>query len=200
MMELIDHEIRCPFCFSGDFSPIRKVCSACKIKGPLLDRVGAAFDHFGPPATLVRCLKDGDQPYLAKGAAAFMAAQFLRMEWPSPDYLIPVPISRLHLLDRGYNQSFLISQELSHILHCPVLSCLQRKGGDLSQAGLSKMQRLQMKAHSISFKSKLDLADKTLLLIDDLMVTGTSLNRCAEALLQACPAKIFALVLCRFLD
>ena len=74
---------------------------------------------------------------------------------------------------------------------------LKRKSGDYSQAGLSKKQRMDLKGETFIFKTGHDLEDKVILLIDDVMTTGSTLRRCAEALQGGHPKSIYALVLCK---
>lgn len=189
---------RCPCCFSCEFNPeIERVCHRCRIQQTFLKSIGAVFDYEGPAGSLVRQMKYGGQFYLAKGAGAFLAMQFLRLDWPLPDLIVPMPISFLRRVERGYNQSLLLAQSLGKILNRPVDSVLKRRSGDFSQAGLSHEQRLQLSHQSFSCQKGLKLYDKTILLVDDVMTTGSSLRSCAEALVSACPNDIYALTLCR---
>lgn len=197
LLELIDPAIRCPYCFSMDFSPERKVCGACRTKTHALSGIAAAFDYVGPAACLVRSLKYADQSYLAKGAGAFMAAQLTRLEWPLPDVIVPVPIAFTHLLERGYNQSLLLAESVSEVLGCPVQEVLGRKSGDYSQAGLGRKQRMRLEGGAFVLKKGCLLQDKIVLLIDDVMTTGSTLTRCAEVLHAECPKSIYALTVCR---
>lgn len=199
LMELIDPVERCPHCFSIDYVPDHGVCTDCVRKPPVLQGIAAAFDYVGPAACLVKKLKYGDLPYLSKGCAAFLAAQFLRLEWPLPDVIIPVPIARTHLLERGYNQSLLLAKDLGEILCCPIKEALYRKSGDYSQAGLSRRQRMELDGAYIQLKTELkqELHDKCVLLVDDVMTTGSTMRKCAEALFEKSPAAIYGLAVCR---
>ncbi len=196
-LELIDSTDRCPYCYSSAYQPEQRFCPDCYRRPPILDKIAAAFDYVGPAATLIRQLKYGDQPYLAEGAGAYLAAQFLRLEWPLPDYVVPVPMSFMHWLDRGYNQSKLLADAVAGIIRSPVQDLLYRRSGDYSQAGLSRWQRQELDGQTIRLKSTLDFRDSTLLLIDDVMTTGSTLRKCAEALMEGAPARIYGLVLCR---
>lgn len=198
-LQLINPSERCPLCFSMEYCPEQLSCAFCKQQPPLLQGIAAAFDYMGPAASLVRKLKYGQQPYLAKGAGAFMAAQFLELDWPMPDWIIPVPISTMHYWQRGYNQSLLLAQHLANILQAPVCDALKRHSGDYSQAGLDREQRINLNRTSFALKKGISLCDSTLLLIDDVMTTSRTLRCCAEVLLDGYPAKIYALALCRAL-
>jgi len=197
LLELIDPAGRCPLCFSADYCPERISCSHCRFQEPIFNHCAAAFDHLGPAATIVRQLKYGNQPYLAKGLAAFMALQLLQLNWPLPDLIVPVPLSLSHWLERGYNQTYLIAQALSELLSRPVADIIVRRSGDYSQAGLKRGERLKLDSSNFKLKDKNRIADKNILLIDDVMTTGRTLRCCGEVLLEACPLTIYGLTVCR---
>lgn len=197
ILELIDPIERCSFCFSAECDPKRRLCAECNSRYSFLDSMGAAFDFAGPAASLIKKMKYSNMPYLSKGIAAYMGAQFCRLEWPMPDLIVPVPITLPHLFQRGYNQSSLIADDLAQILQRPTYKALKRKNGDFSQAGLNREQRKELKEESFFCKCKVDLADKVLLIIDDVMTTGSTLRCCAEALQAGYPKSIYALTFCR---
>jgi ComF family protein len=117
-----------------------------------------------------------------------------------PDCIVPMPVSRLRMWERGYNQSLLIAQALSEILEIPVRDVLRRRSGDYSQAGLNHYQRLQMQDSAVYLKKGVKLHDQCVLLVDDVMTTGRSLQCSAKALFEGCPGQIFAITVCRALD
>lgn len=194
LLSLLDADKRCLHCFScleqGYF------CQKCREKASPLTRVAAAFDYQGPAATLIHHLKFANAPYLAKEIAAFMMVQFSRLDWPLPDYIIPVPLSFTHFLKRGYNQSQLIAQEIGHLLDRPIVNCLKKSSEFFSQMGQDRLQREKLPEACISWKKPQLMADKTLLLIDDVMTTGTTLRHSAQQLQEAFPKAIYALTTC----
>lgn len=197
-LDMIDPSLRCPYCFSSEFNPeAHTSCTECEGKPRAIQRIASVFDYEGAASTLVKQMKYGKKSYLAKGGGAYLAAQFFTLNWPMPDLIIPMPMSRLRKWDRGYNQSELLAQSLAACIGCPVSYSLKRKGGDFSQAGLGHDQRLQLKSDSFFIQNQEALYGKSLLLIDDVMTTGTSLNCCAEALAASFPKEIYALTLCR---
>lgn len=195
---MIDPITRCPYCFTSEINTENETsCFECRQKPQIMRRIAAAFDYDGPAATLIKQLKYGGQPYLAEGAGAFLTAQFIRLEWPMPDFIIPMPMAPLRKLDRGYNQSQLLAEIVGGLLNRPVLNILKRASGDFSQAGLSHKQRLQLSEHAITLKPTDQLQDTCLLLVDDVMTTGSTLRRCGEALAGGYPDSIYAITVCR---
>jgi ComF family protein len=198
LLELIQLNERCPTCcgFSENFMT---PCADCLHYSSPYSRMAAAFDYEGPAASLVKRLKYGNQPYLAQGMAAFLFAQFDRLQWPTPDAIVPVPLSFTHWLERGYNQSALLAEEMGRLLLRPTWNLLKRQSGDFSQAALNLEQRKTLSGQSFQRNSRHSLEGKILLVIDDVMTSGLTLQRCAEALVQGNPRSLYALTFCRTL-
>jgi ComF family protein len=196
LLELLVVEERCPICFNVK-AEILSHCPFCAKHPSLFLRTAAAFNYLGPAASIIKKMKYGCQPHLAKGAAAFLIAQFVELDWPIPDAIVPVPISFSHWLSRGFNQSTLLAMELSKALQVPVWEALKRSGCSVSQAGLTLEQRRLLGDKQFQLKKSFAIEDKKILVIDDVMTTGTTLNRCAEALYEKCPAALYALTFCK---
>lgn len=196
-MEEINPEERCNYCFGPDITCERKVCSSCVQNPPVWQRAASALDYDGPAVSLITAMKYGNQPYIAKGAAALMASQFSKLNWPFPDLIVPVPIPFTRWIQRGYNQSWYLAKTLGEMIERPVCKALKRRSGDYSQAGLSSKQRKELGPDSFYLVKKGYLEDKTILLVDDVMTTGTTLRCCAEVLLEGYPNNIYVLTACR---
>ena len=194
--ELIDPSTRCIYCFNETAG--RSPCADCIRKKCWGLKIASALDYLGAVSTLVKQLKEGRMPYLAKTASAFMLAQLNHLVtsrgWPLPDLIVPVP-SRNGF--QGMNHAYLIANQLARSLFIPSLPLVKRRLGDLSQARLSKAQRETLPADSFYLKKPRALDDKIILLIDDVVTTGTTLRRTADALRASFPAHIYALTLAR---
>jgi ComF family protein len=197
LLELIDPKERCPRCFTHEFVPGQVACPKCWDEEVAFSAVGSAFDYIGPAVRLVCLFKYSKMHGLAKGLAGYLVAQYLRLGWPLPDLIVPAPIQPSHWWDRGYNQSDLLAQEVGRILGVPVESLLRKQEGDWSQAGLSKRQRTQLSSESIWIADREAVQDKVVLLIDDVLTTGTTLRRCSDALYEGFPTELYALTVCR---
>ena len=159
-------------------------------------RLIAAFEYQGPAAQLLRSFKHGQRAEFAKDLAAFMAVQFLKLDLPLPDLIVPVPQSLTHKISRGFNQSLLLALELGKILERPVYDILKRRAGDFSQTGLKREQREAMSEGAFAWKKKRDIADKTVLVVDDVMTTGTTLAHVGHLLEEGYPVCLYAITCC----
>jgi ComF family protein len=194
LLHLVEAEERCQKCF---LPSKLNICLGCSKKTTLWHSAAAAFEYEGPAATLVKKLKYGGYKHLAKGIAAFMVGQLLRLEWPLPDVIVPVPMPLARRVMRGYNQSALIAQEIAAMLNRSFLNALRKKSGDFSRAGLNYRQRQTFSSSAFDFRDNLSIEDCYVLLVDDVFTTGSTLHFCAEALLKGHPKDVYALTLCR---
>ena len=196
-LKFIDPQERCQSCFIYLEDSTQKICLPCLQSSYPFTKVGAVFDYTGPAKTLVKAFKYENQPYLASGLSSYLALQFLELNWPMPNLIVPVPISWMKSFSRGFNQSQLLAENLGSILNCPVKNLLKRKCGEFSQAGLSRKQRKEINSTSFTLKRFSKIEDKRILLIDDVITTCSTLDACSKELLKGFPSEIYALSLCR---
>ncbi len=101
------------------------------------------------------------------------------------DLLVPVPLHRLRLLQRRFNQSALLAQGLARASGVPAaMMALQRTKRTAAQVGLSQEARQQNveRAFSVTRSGRKAVRGKNVLLIDDVITTGATANACASAL------------------
>ena len=102
---------------------------------------------------------------------------------PRPDVIIPMPLHPTRLLQRGANQAQELARPVAALLGAPLRAdLLTRTVPSRPQTGLSRAERTRNLRNA--FTAVPEVQDKTLLLIDDTMTTGTSLRRAVNALLQ----------------
>ena len=109
------------------------------------------------------------------------------------DIIVPVPLHRVKLRERGYNQSDLIAQGISSILHKPVVpGCLRRTKNTASQTTLSIEDRQQNMKNAFIILPKQEhyVKAKSCLLVDDIITTGATVKACIAVLRRAGAARI----------
>ena len=100
------------------------------------------------------------------------------------DVVVPVPLHAIRLKKRGYNQSEQFAIGLAEILEIPVSTALKRIKHTETQTNKSRIQRWENVENVFEIESKI-LADKKVLLVDDVMTTGSTLAACANTLLAS---------------
>ena len=102
------------------------------------------------------------------------------------DLLVPVPLHPRRLRMRGYNQSELIARGVSEIISIPVYpDLIRRKQYQSSQTSLSRTERFTNVENAFVLnRSSPDLHNKKILIIDDIVTTGATLEACSRLLLE----------------
>ena len=101
--------------------------------------------------------------------------------------LVPVPLHKLKLRERGYNQSLVLCKGIAEVTHIPVRTdFLVRLKYTQSQTKLSLDERKGNVggAFAINRKRFPDADEKTMILVDDVVTTGSTMNACAQVLLD----------------
>lgn len=110
----------------------------------------------------------------------------IRQESWDIDAIIPVPLHKKKELKRGYNQSNLIAHGIGDVIQVPVISnALIRTRYTESQTEKTREQRIENVHQAFSLTSPSIVASKHLLLIDDVLTTGATVEACASTLLNA---------------
>jgi ComF family protein len=141
-----------------------------------------------PASSIVHALK-----YEGWGKVAReMAARMARLSWPADVMeeraaLVPVPLASARKRERGYNQSELLARGLSQQWHIPVFDdVVVRSRATESQTRLTPEQRLGNVAGSFRIGNRIDaLVGAHLIVVDDVVTTGATLNECAKVLYEA---------------
>ena len=112
------------------------------------------------------------------------------------DAVIPVPLSPSGLKERGFNQALLLAYHLSKKKNLPLLMDVLQKVADTPpQVGLSAKERAANVRKAFACRKK--LSDMSILLIDDVMTTGATVNACSKQLLKAGAKNVYVLTLSR---
>lgn len=167
----------CPFC------GLEKEWCRCRKRKRHFDRVVASFYYDGVASRgVLRMKESGDRP-----SAAFFAAEMaesVRQHYPdiSFDGVVFVPSGRKMLRQRGFNPGELLAQELADMLGLPLLPALIKVVENAPQKSLSAIERSGNVLGVFDVAADCAVAGKTLLLADDIVTTGTTLDECAKML------------------
>lgn len=118
----------------------------------------------------------------AKWLGRLLEQQIYHQIWPVIDKIIPVPLHPFRQFKRGYNQAQLICQHMALYQNKIDLEVLYRQVRTQPQTKLSKQQRKRNVADA--FVCKQDLTGLTVLLVDDVITTGNTVNQAAKILLE----------------
>lgn len=114
------------------------------------------------------------------------------------DLLVPVPLHRRRLRERGYNQSDVIARGVSEIMGKPVITnLLGRTHYHKSQTSMGRYERFENVSGNFRLMSRHpDITGKKILLIDDVVTTGATLEACSELLLKHFNCLVYIATVC----
>ncbi len=185
-----------PFNYEEDEQAI---CGYCVANTPLYNKAIAALKYDEHSKKLIHKFKYQDQLHLLEYLANLMVnvgGDILN----DIDYIVPVPMHKHKLLKRGYNQAALLGHRIAKIRKIKYLpELLIKKNNIVAQADLTREQRLKNIKNSFLVNKKLqdDIKGKNILLIDDVITTGATINECCKMLRAHKPTKISVLALAK---
>ena len=158
-------------------------CLACLQASPPQSATVAWGEYDGVLRTIILALKHGGRDELAAPLGDRLAASVAAESWASLiDCIVPIPSHPWRRLKKPWAASELLAQVVSRRLDRPTIRLLRRHGLG-RQTGHSRARRLELPQRSFSARTEAD--GRTLLLIDDVTTTGTTLKRAAQALRHA---------------
>lgn len=162
------------------------LCYHCQTTVPEFHQARALFVYNDVIKRPILRLKHYDQTQYAK-----YFADLLYNHIDPVDYIIPIPLHWTRLFWRQYNQAGLIAHHLGKLTNIPVVyDVLKRSKRTRSQKNQKREERIENLKAAFSVKNADLLKDKRILIIDDVMTTGSTLNQAALALKKAKPKSI----------
>ena len=166
-----------------------ELCGRCLADPPKLDRIRAAVAYDEIPRAVALRLKYGRKVALARTMARYMAP--LRGEWGDDAILMPIPLHRWRLWGRGFNQSGLVASELARRWNLPTdFRLLRRVKRTMPLKGLNHIQRRKAVAGAFKVAQSDLLKGRTIVLIDDVLTSGSTAEACARVLRRAGASRV----------
>jgi ComF family protein len=170
-------------------------CGICRHGQRGFDAAYCFGAYEGALRELIHLYKYGRVKTLARTLGDFMAAALPLDE--RFDAIAPVPLHWRRQWQRGFNQSELLAKTLSQRSAIPLIKALRRVRSTATQAGLSNTARRRNVSTAFECRRPDAVAGKRILLIDDVMTTGSTAAACAAALKRAGATRVALLALAR---
>ena len=176
----------------GTYGVRAGVCDNCRDWPAYLVGNHSALPYEGNFRQAVLDFKYRGQPWMAQGLAEMM----LPLVPEEAEILIPVPLHPNRLRQRGFNQSALLAKALAEQTGLPMTEqALLRIADTPHQTGLSRSKRRQNLQQAFAVGDRMAIAGRHVLLIDDVLTTGTTIAQCAQVLHQAGARQISSLTI-----
>jgi len=177
------------------------VCGACLREPPVFDKARAALVYDEASRGLILGFKHADRTHAAPSFARWMSTAAGPL-LADVDLIAPVPLHWSRLIARRYNQAALLSNALGRMSGKPSIpDLLHRRRRTPSQGGLGRAGRFRNVAGAFAVNGRRGsiIAGHHVLIVDDVMTTGATIDACAKVLRRAGAAKVSALTLARVL-
>ncbi len=164
---------------------IKTKCKDCEEgKGPkYLTRVTALGHYSGAWRDFIQKTKFRGQPYLLISLGPYLNHWIIN-NLPPPDAIVPVPMHHSRVAQRGFNQADVLASILSRQLCIIYEDVLYRNRETIPQTSLGRQQRLNNVQGAFSLKKDRNIKGQIVWLVDDVVTTGTTLDECAQVLID----------------
>ena len=181
-----------PFCqtcsepFEGSISSVF-TCANCAHRTIYFDAAVAAYRGRGIVREVIHEFKYGRQMHLRHLIAGWLHAALddERLRDVSIHLIVPVPLHPARQRERGFNQASLLAESLSAETSMPCRPVLQRIRYTTTQTALDRSQRMENLHNAFRLRKNADVRGLRVLLIDDVLTTGSTLSECARVLKRA---------------
>lgn len=190
-----------PHCISCGRAIIdgRNPCRGCSVAPFYFSGSRSACIYEDPIRKIISEFKYNKKDYLFK----VLSGQLTSFVKDNPeildriDIITFVPLSKDRLRQRGFNQAELLARDLSMEFDLPIFDTLAKNKRTTFQHALSKNERMTNLKGSFVLSKKADINNTSILLVDDVITTGSTLNECSRVLLAAGAKEIRCLTLAR---
>lgn len=182
----------CQICAKPLSEEYMEICADCHNHMPHYSQALSFTTFEGTIREAIHLYKYSSLTRFADAISSLMC----NLEIPAADIMIPVPITKKRLKERGFNQSLLLARKLGKKYNIPVQFNLLAKVKETGQQALLKgtERRLALKG---AFKPTKKIDGQRIILVDDVMTTGTTINECAKTLIEGGASMVYAIVAAR---
>lgn len=191
--------LRCGRSVEGPEELVLDGCRRCEDEEHAADGIYVAARYEGPLRTAIRGWKFARRFEFTKEFARMMMERLERGSPSDFDAVVPVPLHWTRYLGRGYNQTALLAELISLNLGVPMVpGMLRKKWAPWPQSSLEDEERRRKgPAGRIAIAPFRKVEGLNILLVDDVITTGTTVNACVQALKSGGAREVRALVLAR---
>jgi len=188
------HPPICAVCgHPGEFN---NLCPECKQTLPVFKELRSFMVYRDEIRNAIHRLKYNNDMALGEVFSKYLVQLYRKQGW-QVDMVIPVPLSRERIKQRGYNQSALLARPVAVNLNLVYSGkVLYRERDTRSQVGLSADER-RSNVWGAFRADERQVRDRSILLVDDVTTTGSTMNACAHALMQAGAQDVYCITLAR---
>jgi ComF family protein len=187
--------VKCGAYLRESETPVETFCHRCDAY--LYDAARAVGIYENALAASVVHLKR--EPFIAAKLQKLFVSAFYNSTFQDADLIIPVPLSKKRLLERGFNQAGTLAGILSKEIKINVdeKSLARKFHTPMHRAAMDRKAREMTVKNAFEVNRSEFIKNKTILLVDDVFTSGATVSNCAEVLKKAGAGKVYVLTLAR---
>jgi ComF family protein len=193
-----------PFCskcsqpFAGAITDVF-TCANCEGRTLHFDTAVSCYRSRGPVRNVIHDFKYGRQLHVRHLLGRWLADALddPRLAGRRFDMVVPVPLHPTRKRERGFNQAELLAVELNRLRAIPVCDLLQRIRYTTTQTQFDRMERIENLGGAFRLRRNCDVQGCRVLLVDDVLTTGSTLSECALVLKKAGVLSVHAATVAR---
>ncbi len=175
-----------------------ELCRECSGDERYFETSKSLYAYEGVIKNAIYKYKYYNKPYFYKFFGNLLVDYMNREGYLNFDYILSVPLHPSKLRSRGYNQAELLAKYLSDKLSIPYIVALKRTKKTEKQSEQSKEERRKNLKNAFIVKKSSDIIlNSTVLLVDDIYTTGSTVNECSKALITYGVKKVYVLTIAR---
>ena len=177
------------------------LCADCREHAPSFDRAASALHFDGDAREAMNAFKFRNHLWLRDDLVDWLEAMTrVRFKVDEIDIVVPMPSTLWHRMDRGYNQCAYLAKALAKRLEKPYApDAVRRKGRPRRQGGLTEEDRRMNAIGTFAVRRPDAVRGRTVLVVDDIMTTGSTLSECAAELKRSGVSRVWCATLARSL-
>lgn len=174
-------------------------CANCAHRDIHFDAAIAAYRSRGIVRRIILDFKYGKQIHLRHLVGQWLCAAFRdpRLCGRTFDVAVPVPLHPARERDRGFNQAALLAELLSRDMSIKVRPALERLRYTTTQTAFDRAERMENLRNAFRLRKNADVRGLRVLLVDDVLTTGSTLSECARILKAAGASSVYAVTAAR---
>jgi competence protein ComFC len=196
--------IRPPFCakcsqpFAGDITG-SFTCANCADRELHFEAAVSAYRSRGVVREVIHSFKYNRQIHLRHLLGRWLAESLddARLAGRRFDLIVPVPLHAARRRERGFNQAELLAAALHRISRLPIENALQRTRYTTTQTQFDRSERMENLRGAFRLRRRDNVQDLRVLLVDDVLTTGSTLSECASVLRKAGAVSVHAATVAR---
>ncbi len=175
------------------------ICANCEQRNLHFDCAVAAFRSRGVVREFIHRFKYQRQFHLRHPLVDWLAAGLddPRMKSQPIDAFVPVPLHPARQREREFNQAGVIASLVGRRIGIPVADCLRRIRYTTTQTRFDRIERMENLRNAFELRHSADVRNKHLVLVDDVLTTGATVDECARVLRKAGTASIRVITVAR---